>query len=177
MKKTVCILALVACMSGLASADMMPGPDFTSTISWGSGRILTSTYSYTHTIGGPYTPIPGAYTVDPGSVKLAVTFADIFGNENVNIYALNNGTWDFLSSTGNIPNRTTTTYDVGVSADLLNVAGTLTVGLNETTRWGSTILKQSVLTGDVTQVVPVPGAFLLGMLGLGLAGAKLRKRA
>ena len=67
-------------------------------------------------------------------------------------------------------------YDLVVGIDWLNDDGILDVTIDVTNPgWnaGTAYLDHSVLYGNV---VPVPGAALLGVLGLGSAGAWLRKR-
>jgi hypothetical protein len=69
----------------------------------------------------------------------------------------------------------TGTYDLVVDLALLNDNGKLDVTVDVYNRKGDVYLTSSVLTGTA-QVVPVPGAVLLGVLGLGAAGMKLRRR-
>ncbi len=57
-----------------------------------------------------------------------------------------------------------------------SVGGRLWLGVNDDAVSQATGDNYGSITTDVN-VVPVPGAFLLGMLGLSLAGVKLRKRA
>lgn len=68
-------------------------------------------------------------------------------------------------------------YDLYLDLDVLNDDGTLTVtvGVRNELGTGDVWLDHSVLYGNVARV-PVPGAALLGVLGLGAAGLKLRRR-
>ena len=78
------VAALVACMSGSASADMMPGPDFTDTKVYtpGNGQPLQNGFTYEHDIR-PYYDIPTTYLVDAGTARLELTFWDSAQNETV----------------------------------------------------------------------------------------------
>ncbi|MDI6447856.1 hypothetical protein [Anaerobaca lacustris] len=181
MKKfsiAVVVACLMALTAGTVFADMIPGdPDFVDTKYFNQWIGTGAWFYYTHAITGPYTPIPDAYTVDPDSVKLEITYYDGGGRESIWQYAYGEGEWHFLGSTGSMSGYED--FEFQIDADWLNSSGgSLTVALRANSAYGSdsgTYLKRSVLSGDVS-VVPVPGAVLLGVLGLGAAGMKLRRR-
>ena len=165
---------------------------------WGSGEgavvwIYEGTdKTYTHTIDG--FSIPDEYLVteahleldftndDSDSFNLEWSWADwalvppydcreyvrlaFNGSEWIDIGEQNNG--EYL-------------YDLYVYLDLLNENGSLDVAIQAYNyvdgifNTADLSLDHSVLYGNV-EAVPVPGAVVLGMLGLSVAGARLRKR-
>ena len=183
------IAALVACMSSSVSADMIAGsPDFVDIefpvfdVGWAIGTSGNpSVYEYSHEIGGPFTPIPDAFTVDPGTAELSLTFLDLCDDEVVVVSGWEGADWSEFYTVSDLPDPSLTTV-TGLAINAAWINGNngvldVRISLDE----GSTTLLSSVLTGDVSgaDVVqnPVPGAALLGILGLSVAGIKLRKHA
>jgi hypothetical protein len=94
--------------------------------------------------------------------------------EYVTVALLGNGT---VVDLGEIDDDTDVQSIVDLNVALINDDGKLDVAVSVSNRnlgWGTIALDCSTLTASV---VPVPGAVLLGMLGLSAAGLRLRKRA
>ena len=199
------VAALVALTAATASADVWRGTeyDFVDLIDYWTldrqpagatqqfgevdsvliGQNLP--LSYTHTITGFV--IPDEYLVTEAWLEL--DFTNDTTDESLQIPFTNIYLYDFreyvqVGFDGNVWHDLGEVDDgyypmdleVIVGVELLNLDGTLNVTINVSnpgctaTAW----LDHSVLYGNVS-VVPVPGAVLLGVLGLSAAGIKLRK--
>jgi len=160
------IAALVACMGTTASADMV-----SDTIDYFDGAdVVTITafnpLFYTHHL----TVNPGEQLGD-GTLTLGFIDDDpdrsYFSKEYVLVTTYGGG-WDIQLAAGEVDGP----VDLSVDSTLLDT-GELDVAIGVSI--GQDVqLDYSTLSANV---VPVPGAVLLGMLGLSAAGIKLRKRA
>ncbi len=199
--KKFSIALVVACLMALTAGTVSADPityDFSDTISWsGNGVLITpnnTPFGYQHDINDDVDLAAGDEVI---SATLTLTFKDD-DNDNHGEYWVQtgwgwgNGYWqqydnreyvrlafdgtDWFEFAGGaeIDN---TVYTMVVDVGFLNDNGVLDV---EVDVWnalgtGDVYLKRSELCGTA-EVVPVPGAVLLGVLGLGAAGMKLRRR-
>lgn len=197
MKKlnvAVVIAALVALTGATASADMWNGVeyDFVDEIdTWtvlgvqmDSRPIVEGLdFSYTHTVDDFV--IPDEYLVTEAWLNLDFTNDEtdevirgrfggiILDNREYVEVAWDGSAWHDLGEVG--PGQ----YTLAVGIDWLNDDGELDVTIsvsNPGWNLGTAYLDHSVLYGNVARV-PVPGAALLGVLGLSAAGMKLRRRS
>lgn len=181
------VAALLALTSGIASADTWNGVDYdfvdmidTWTIlgipGWDAMPIVEGTpLTYTHTISGYL--IPDEYLVTEAWLNLDFTndstdkVTILWDNREYVEVGYDGTEWHDLGEVGDGQ------YVLIVGIDWLNDDGKLDVTINVTNPgWNpaTAYLDHSVLYGNVS-VVPVPGAVLLGVLGLSAAGIKLRK--
>jgi hypothetical protein len=163
-------------LGGAAMADPYSDP-----IGFGTpGQFISnSSYSYTHDISSL---VGLSDTID--SATLTLTFGDDEQNdgaEDVTVYFNGNeGSW-YLGDVVDYGN-----WQVGQSygPQTINVGwlSNRTLGVNISVS-GDVYLRSSTLAGEYTPyedpgpVVPVPAAFVIGLLGLGTAGLKLRRFA
>jgi len=185
---TVVIAALVAAMGGSASADLWNGVeyDFVDVIdTWGfRGRDVVSIaqnrpVSYEHDITGYDVPdhfwvteawLGLEFTNDGGDGHGSFWVFEWDRREFVSV-GYQDGTWTEI---GEVDNGQ---YDLLVDIDWLNDDGILDVTLNVSNPLGTAAaeLDRSVLYGNLVGHTPAPAAVLLGLLGLGTAGLKLRR--
>jgi len=190
MRRIVLITALVALMSGVASADLPFTSIETPNVLINEGE----TYTVTHDLSID----PPALTVPPDvitSANLTLYFDDdpttVWGYEVlpydlalefawVDIAGGAGGSGSWVEVGGWVGQDE---LDYSIDTDWLNLnSGILPVDVtieNWNDHWffgthADIYLTQSELSGTY---VPVPGAVLLGMLGLSVVGVKLRKRA
>jgi len=199
MKRLILTAVLAICMVGVAQADPFSNVLYPN-VQIGEGE----TYSYSHDLMSS-TPVP--VNVPAGDVvtsaELRLTFDDgelveqwewvrhgfmdwryeLVGYEwnpsdsdlERAWVRLDNGSWEYVDEVDN------DSYVIGsLTLDMLNDDGILGVDVyvNNYSHEGyaDITLTQSALVGEFTPV-PVPGAILLGILGLSAAGVKLRKFA
>lgn len=116
-----------------------------------------------------------AYLLDQYWNDTWLTTANL-GNRNNNAAALQLAIWEVVAETSGTLSLTAGTFQAsnttvrGYAADLLESIGSNIGSI------GSYRVFSSTGTQDYVVRVPVPGAVLLGMLGLGYAGIKLRRR-
>jgi len=177
-------------MVGVAQAD-----HFTDTLTWsGDGHLITEkggpfTYQHDLLLATPSVDIPGGDVVT--EADLTLTFKDDYGifgggegdehgwfiifydNREYVKVAFDGGSW--VDITDEVD---TGSYPLAVDIDWLNDDGLLdvTVAVWNPLGTADVYLKSSTLGGEFTPI-PVPGAILLGILGLGAAGLKLRRFA
>ena len=193
MRKIVLIAVLVGCISGIASADL----PFTSIVNPDVLINEGDTYTVTHDLScdPPGLNVPPAvitsanlvlsfdddpwvsrrgYEILPFDLNLEYAWVDLEGG------AGGTGSWVLIGMPVGVD-----TLPLSVDPLWLNDDGMLSVEVTiDDTPLGcfggwingeaDVYLVQSELTGTY---VPVPGAVLLGMLGLSVVGVKLRKRA
>ena len=187
------IAALVAAMGSAASADLWNGVeyDFVDVIdTWGPSGLNTAwigqdnPLSYEHDITGY--DVPAHFWVTEAWLNLDFTndLSDSAGS--VSIPCLGIISWDLREFTrvgykedswmevGEVDNGQ---YDLVVDIDWLNDDGILDVTLNVSNPLGTATawLDHSALYGNLVGHTPAPAAVLLGLLGLGTAGLKLRR--
>jgi len=190
-----CLMALTA---GTVSADVY---DFEDEIDYGyPGQLITqqSAHVYFHNIN-PYVDFAAGDEVV--EAELTLVFNDVererywsngwkyrwveegddtyggwygwgaYDNEEWVALQFDGGAWNYLGEVD------TGTETLEVAMALLNTDGILnvTVAVYNDLCTADIYLQSSTLSGTA-QVVPVPGAVLLGVLGLGAAGMKLRRR-
>jgi len=182
MKKVILTAVLAICMATVAQADPFSSViDFSPDIYIGEGQ----TYTYSHDLASAVPPltIPGD-TVTSATLKL--TFDD---EDDGYWYKGKWYSWDWpveyawveLDDTGTWgwTEVNDGTYPIPVNIAWLNDNGILKVEVtvdNWNSSYADVYLTKSELCGEFTPV-PVPGAILLGILGLSVAGLKLRKFA
>ncbi len=131
--------------------------------------------------------VPVEYLVSEINLELDftndITDVGLFGNSReefarVAAYNPNTGVWDMFWDAGEVDNGE---YAILVTTDVVyddvNLDGILGLQLSITANGllNLTSLDHSAVWGDL-EAVPVPGAALLGVLGLSAAGMKLRRR-
>jgi len=173
---------LTICLVGVAQADM-----FSSVITWaGNGQYIgegqTLTYSHSLLLATPPVSIPLGDLVTSAALNLKFhdDEPDQGGNRALEFAWVeldDIGTWGW-TEVDNGPS-----YPIAVDVAWLNDDGILKVEVtinNSDSTWADAYLKESDLSGQFTPApihAPVPAAVLLGMLGLGVAGVKLRSYA
>lgn len=173
MKKLVLVSVLTVCMAGAAQADL-----YTDPIDWSLEPILLShplsaSKTYTHDITDDGFPHLGE-TVTDGTLEVWLHDALIGAMKERFTLTYDGTTW--TSEHKDIPDDPTL-YLMTISPSVLS-DGVLDVTV--TANDGAFYLDKSLLTVTTLvddsgpPVVPVPGAVLLGLLGMGAAGLKLR---
>jgi hypothetical protein len=184
------VAALVACAGGSASADLWNGAEYDFVDMWGAvgggalrireGQPLT----YSHDITDEGVPqdyrvteawLDLGFTNDSGDCVWRLCGTVVWnGREYVQV-GYDGADWHSL---GEVDNGQ---YSLVVGIDWLNDDGSLDVAVEVTNQAWNTAnacLDYSVLYGDLEAAhAPVPGAVLLGLVGLSLAGWKLRRYA
>ena len=165
-----CLMALTA---GTVSADIYTDTYNPSDVALSATNPqYASSISFTHSIQDNGFPHPNEYVI---GAMLAITLYD----DNDSAYEwvaveLDGTNWQSWEVDGSYSNRDT--FSAGVTASLLS-DGLLNVVVTATS--GDFWFDKSKLTVktayEENPVVPVPGAVLLGVLGLGAAGMRLRK--
>lgn len=204
MKRVIGVVVLVAIMAGTVSANMFTQTISFNNLSnpyWAVGDSSTdgklilqaAPFSYVHDIlyAVPPVDVPGGDVVT--SATLSLVFFDEDKQDRVHMQG-NQNSWkdeeeyvklafdgNVWVNLGEVDSGSYNPQDYGLIVDLgwLNDDGVMHVTVNV---WnnnlanGNIYLTSSTLTGDFTVApVPVPGAILLGMLGLGYAGRRLRR--
>jgi len=193
MIKWIFATVLTFCMVGVGQADMFPAQtiDFTSSSNpyWNAsddstmGKLIEngSPFNYQHDLNA-LVSLPGD-VINSATLELYFIDEETDNNPNKEEYvqiAFDGSAWTALGEvdtgarTYNVTTYINTDGILNVSVDVLNTA--TGVGVVE-----EVYLNYSTLSGEYTpyvaEPVPVPGAVLLGMLGLCVAGVKLRKYA
>ena len=179
---------LTICMVGVAQADLVV--PFTQTLTWSNNLITrVSPFSYEHNVlyATPPLEVPRVYEVleaelalsflddDPADIIETLATGKIITDQTESIrYGLDASGWAKIDAGQDVD---TALYTVVVDARFLNDNGILGVkiGVYNGNGTGDVYLTSSTLSGIAT--TPVPAAVLLGMLGLGVAGLKLRRYA
>ncbi len=199
--KKFSIAIVVACLMALTAGTVSADPltyDFSNTITWGgNGMLITpnnTPFGYQHDINDDVDFAAGDEVI---SATLKLTFKDN-DNDNHGTYWVQTGLYWWQGYYQQYDNREyvrlafdgsgwvelaggaeidTAVYSMVVDVGFLNDNGKLDVQVDvwNALGTGDVYLKKSELCGTA-QVVPVPGAVLLGVLGLGAAGMKLRRR-
>lgn len=178
-------IALAMVMSGSASADSYAFSDLIDTWPvWGDATPIVEgcPLDYTHDLTDDV-DFDAGHKVTEAWLELDFTNDWIDGyytKEFAKVAAWNpdTSTWDTFWDVGEVDNDQ---YSLVLETDLItdiNTDRVLGVQISITNKKagpGTAWLDHSRLYG--TAVVPVPGAVLLGVLGLGAAGLRLRKRA
>ena len=182
MKKVILTAVLAMCMATVAQADMFSSViDFSPDVYIGEGQ----TYTYSHDLASALPPltIPGD-TVTSATLKLTFDDDEFLGDfwsplEYAWVELDDTGTWGWTEVNDG-------TYPIPVNIAWLNDNGILKVEVTidddplsdywDGRNYADVYLTKSELCGEFTPV-PVPGAILLGILGLSVAGLKLRKFA
>lgn len=202
MKKystAILVAVLVALTAGPASADftasmVVSGDEFTHTVDFYTPR---SGSDWTYVVINQGTDLPYVHDLNAGvngldipnanlvtSATLVLTFEDD-DNDNPNnkeyvSTKLEDGTWSEWSSEINTGDTVTPTVEIDWLLDGILGVEVRVSNLHPSDN-GDVRITTSVLSGTFEAVqgpvVPVPGAVLLGLLGLSVAGAKLRKRS
>ena len=178
MKKysiAILVAALIALTASSAVAATYTDPYNPSDVYLSSSSGQLHSVTFEHNILDDGFPHPLEYVT---SATLAITLYDdgYFGPDYSNEYVAvitvdNNATWGTWEVGGWVWGYETTTGEVTAS---LLADGKLGVTITATS--GDFYFDKSVLCVNTAYgQVPVPGAVLLGMLGLSVAGARLRK--
>ena len=186
------IALVVACLMALTAGTALAEPfTFIDTMSFGNGQLITNStsgqnpgpFTYQHDLLNAEPPVDvDVYEVLEANLKLQFSDTDsdqgywvwwwwyVPGEEEVVKVTFDGSEWQNIGDVD-----TEWTDSIAVNVDLLNYDGLLSVKVEVTNSGGDVCLLASELSGTA-QVVPVPGAVLLGVLGLGAAGMKLRRR-
>lgn len=171
-------------------ADGTPGgPD--DSVWMGQFLGINSPLKYSHDLNDDVDFSAGDFVID-ATLELDFTDADLLEagdehgwfiisydfRENATVYLDYNpvaGSYEAVEDLGEIGSGQ---YDLLLNVDWLNDDGILDVQIqiSNPLGTGNAALDHSRLYGTA-QVVPVPGAVLLGVLGLGTAGMRLRRRS
>lgn len=176
VKRLMISLIICAFMNGVAQADMFEQEINVPGSSQGVWFYAIRSVTHDLSLATPPVDVSGLDVVTSATLTLAIR-DDGTGPYPAYAYAsLDDHDWMLL---GEVKTTTLKDYFVDVPVaylddGLLKVevrSGYFTSGDHEDFEW-----LQSTLSGEFT-VVPVPGAILLGILGLSAAGIKLRKFA
>ena len=174
MKRLIAICGVIALLSATSSAIASM---YVETVDVYQYAIGPAKIGYTHTYDHSADPILTATLsivaddVDLGELDM-VSVQDFGGTWHDLGYLSDMGSytnWNYYPGAGN-PNQPLTTTVFNLDPSWING---LPVNVKVDADWGVEI-ETSTLT---VEQVPVPGAILLGILGLGAAGLKLRKFA
>ncbi len=174
---TISIVAvLVACMSSSASAQPFAFTNFMDIDEYVSEYSAPVVFTHDLLFATPPVNVPLGDVVN--SARLVVEFEDEYdGSSGAYEYA-----WVQVDDTINWMWVEVNSASYGINGDVawLLDDGLLKVEVRIRNDWdmrrNDVIVASSTLTGTYTPV-PVPGAILLGMLGLSVVGVKLRKKA
>lgn len=179
MTRRCLTVSVVACLIALACNSVradLSTYTFTDTKTWDPARLIEESqgaFVYEHDINYLVDISAGHFVTD---ATLTVTFTDdetdggTANNEITKIGVWDGGDWDW-SNVGNVETGDYIGPDIDVS--WLNDNGWLRVSIEIVNNKGDVWLNQSVLSG--VAAVPVPAGLVLGVLGFGVAGLKLRK--
>jgi len=165
MKRLVLVSVLTVCMAGAAQGDF-----YTDEIDWSPDILLSHpglAKTYTHSILDYDFPHVGETVT---AATLVVWLYDDGENQKEQFKLTYDGT-TWTSNHEDMPDILTA-YPVTISPSVLS-DGKLDVEVKADN--GDFYLDKSVLTVSTTSVAPLPGAALLGVLGLVVAGSKLRR--
>jgi hypothetical protein len=178
-------LLLTVCLVQAAHAEL-----FTQTLTWSDNLITQATpFAYEHNILYATPPVHVLAGDRVANAELTLSFGDddpgdlveklisngltILDETESVLYGFDGWGWRHLAQGQEID---TGSFSLLVNASLLNDDGILGVRIKvyNSNGTGDVYLTSSTLTGEF---VPVPAAVVLGMLGLGVAGLRLRRFA